>query len=85
MGQPKTVVALAYQVNYSTLYRWCRRYDKTKGFKTLERISGSGRPSILDSTTRQKVMKVVLKPASVFGYETDFWTCRRLIQITKKH
>lgn len=85
MGQPKTVVAMAYQVNYSTLYRWCQRYDKTKGFETLERISGSGRPSILDSTTRQKVMKVVLKPASVFGYETDFWTCRRLIQITKKH
>lgn len=84
-GQPKTVVATAYQVDYSTLYRWCQRCGEERDLATLERRSGSGRPSLLDQGTRKQLMRVVQQPASVFGYETDFWTCRRLVQITNKH
>lgn len=84
-GQPKTVVAVAYQVDYSTLYRWCQRYDEKKGLETLERQPGSGRPALFDAKARERVVKTVLKPASSFGYETDFWTCRRLIQVARKH
>jgi transposase len=29
-------------------------------------------------------MRNILKPASRFGFETDFWTCRRLIQHVRK-
>lgn len=25
-----------------------------------------------------------MKPTASFGYETDFWTCRRLIQVTEQ-
>ena len=84
MGQRKTDVAMAYQVDYSTLYRWCQRYSSTRNFSVLERKSGSGRPNILDIKNQRQLTDIVTKPASSFGYETDFWTCRRLIRITEK-
>ena len=83
MGQRKTDVSLAYQVDYSTLYRWCQRYVHQQDFSKLERKSGSGRPNILDFKHRKQLAEIVMKPASIFGYETDFWTCRRLIQVTE--
>jgi transposase len=32
----------------------------------------------------QRLLSVVLKPASEFGYESDFWTCERLRQVLRK-
>ena len=84
MGQRKTDVARAYQVDYTTLYRWCKRYNHHENLSDLRRQSGSGRPNILDIKNRKRLMDIVMKPASRFGYETDFWTCRRLIQVTEQ-
>lgn len=83
MGQRKIDVAIAYQVDYSTLYRWCQRCIRQQDFSELERKSGSGRPNILDFNHRKQLAEIVMKPASIFGYVTDFWTCRRLIQVTE--
>jgi transposase len=83
-GQQKTDVAMAYQVDYSTLYRWCQRYEHDEDFSILERKSGSGRPNTLDIKARKQLSTIIMKPASRFGYETDFWTCRRLIQVTER-
>lgn len=84
MGQRKTDVARAYQVDYSTLHRWCQRCCHPQDFSSLERRLGSGRPNILDIENRKQLTDIVMKPASRFGYETDFWTCRRLIQVTEQ-
>jgi len=84
LGQRKTEVALAYQIDYSTLYRWCQRYEQHKHVSSLERKTGSGRPDTLDITHRKRLSTIIMKPASHFGYETDFWTCRRLIQVTER-
>ena len=84
MGQRNVDVAKAYQVDYSTLFRWCQRYKCTKKFSALVRQSGSGRPNLLDVQTRENFVKIITQPASDFGYETDFWTCRRLMQITEQ-
>ncbi len=83
-GQRKVDVAKAYQVDYTTLYRWCKRYERQENFTGLERKSGSGRPSILNIDNRERLMDIVMQPASHFGYETDFWTCRRITQIAEQ-
>jgi transposase len=83
-GQRKIDVAKAYQVDYTTLYRWCKRYDGNENFSDLHRQPCDGRPNILDLENRERLMDIVMRPASHFGYETDFWTCRRLIQITQQ-
>lgn len=86
-GQRKVDVAMAYQIDYSTLHRWCERYQSSKAddFTGLERRTGSGRPNLLNTDHRKELGTFVLKPASAFGYETDFWTCRRLIQVVKEY
>ena len=83
-GQRKIDVAKAYQIDYTTLYRWCKRHNNSENFSGLQRQSGSGRPHILGLESRERLMDIVMQPASHFGYETDFWTCRRLVQVTEQ-
>jgi transposase len=77
-------VSKAYHVHRSTVYRWL---EKNKIYKSLERscIPGSGRPSKLSGQEIKKLTNIILNPASAYGYETDFWTIRRIIDIAKKY
>lgn len=77
---PVTLVAQAYGADRSTVHRWLSRFD-TQGDAGLVRRPVSGRPRKVASLDREALRKIVLTPASTYGYETDFWTTRRLIQV----
>src|SRR5271163_1276586 len=79
-GLPMGEVAEAYGIDRSTLYRWAVRKD-TVG---LLRKEGSGRPRLLQELTEEQLVKVVLKPATSYGYETDLWTIGRVHQLIQK-
>jgi transposase len=73
-----------YQVDRTTVYRWYVRYKERQNFDDLQRKIGSGRPKILDDETLSCLFDIVLNPASRFGFETDLWTSRRIIQVLEK-
>jgi transposase len=77
---PISVVAQAYGTDRSTVHRWMARFQAT-GESGLLRKPGNGRPRILESLDVHALKTIVLSPASDYGYETDFWTTRRLIQV----
>lgn len=77
-------VAKAYHVNRSTVHRWVTRYKAKRSNKGLVRPPVSGRPSILGTISDRQLLSIVLKPATHFGYETDFWTCPRLCQVIRQ-
>jgi transposase len=79
-GLTITEVAAAYGTDRSTIYRWLKRFD-SDGEKGLERKPVPGRPRKLARLHADALVDIVLAPASEFGYETDFWTARRLIQV----
>jgi transposase len=79
-GLTITEVAQAYGTDRSTLHRWLRRFA-ADGESGLERKPVSGRPRKLARLDADALMAMVLSPATAFGYETDFWTTRRLIQV----
>jgi len=79
-GLPVTVVARAYGTDRITLYRWLVRYE-SDGAAGLVRRPTTGRPRKLAALDRGSLREIVLAPASRYGYETDFWTTRRLIQV----
>ena len=83
MGMPLGQVAAAYQTDRTTIYRWVKRYDAAGSPEGLRRCSspGSGRPRTLKENESAKLLHVVVKGASEFGYETDLWTCRRAAQV----
>lgn len=70
-------VAAAYQVNRTTLFRWHTRHVQ-EGDDGLLRRPGSGRPRRLADVDGKDWHRLVLRGASVYGYETDLWTVRRL-------
>lgn len=80
-GMPVTQVAQAYQVDRTTLHRWLARYRQSDGPEGLARRPGSGRPRTLQGITPEQWQAVILEPASAFGFETDFWTAKRVHQV----
>lgn len=82
-GIALSTIAAAYQVNRSTIHRWVKRYREHKK-NGLERGAVSGRPALLRSIKDETFSALILKPATDFGYETDFWTCRRICQVIRQ-
>jgi transposase len=78
---PIGVVAQAFGTDRSTIHRWLSRYHTEGGEQGLLRKPVSGRPRKLDELDCETLQAIVLAPASQYGYETDFWTTRRLIQV----
>src|SRR6516225_7351456 len=76
-GMPVGDVADAYRVDRTTLFRWVTRY-RIRGTNGLQRHPGSGRPRLLEELDEAALRRIVLEPASVFGFETDLWTVGRL-------
>lgn len=79
-GLAITEVAKAYGVNRATVHRWLIRFDAA-GEKGLERKPVDGRPRTIAELDADTLIDLVLAPATEFGYETDFWTTRRLVQV----
>jgi transposase len=74
-------VAKAYHTHRATMHRWLARYHQEGGNRGLIRRPVSGRPRALSELKGEDFRDIVLKPASAFGYETDFWTCRRVCDV----
>lgn len=79
-GLTVTDVAQAYGTDRSTIHRWLNRFADD-GENGLERSPVPGRPRKLAGLDANTLIGIVLAPATKFGYETDFWTTRRLIQV----
>jgi transposase len=71
------LVADVFGTDRKTIYRWLQRY-RLDGEDGLQRRPGSGRPRILEALTESELRRVILHPATDFGYETDLWTVTRV-------
>lgn len=69
--------ARAHGVDRTTLHRWLRRYDE-EGDAGLQRRPVSGRPRKLQSINNYNLKRLVMAPASRYGFETDLWTVGRV-------
>lgn len=78
-GLPIGEVANAFGVNRTTLFRWVAR-NNTGG---LERKAGSGRPRLLKDLLETDLLKIVLSPATTYGFETDLWTIGRIHRVVQ--
>jgi len=77
-GIPVTEVARVFGIDRTTLHRWLRRYQAADGNAGLQRRPVSGRPRKLACINDYNLKRIVLAPASHFGFETDLWTVGRL-------
>jgi transposase len=82
-GLPVGEVADAYGIDRTTLYRWVTRFND-KGSNGLRRKAGSGRPRLLEDLDANRLVEIVLEPATTFGFETDLWTIGRLHRVVQE-
>lgn len=76
-GIPVGEVAFTFGFNRTTVFRWSQRFE-LGGEGGLERKTGSGRPRKLEQLSVKSLKKIVLAPATRFGFESDHWTVGRL-------
>jgi transposase len=76
-GMSVSQTAQAFGVDRTTLHRWLKRKLKL-GEAGLQRRPVSGRPRKLCEIDSARIKRIVLAPASDFGFETDLWTVGRL-------
>jgi transposase len=81
-GLAINAVADAYGADRSTIHRWLARFHE-EGANGLGRRPVPGRPRKLAELGAVGLKEIVMSPASKYGFETDFWTTRRLIQIVR--
>jgi transposase len=77
-GTPVSHVARAFGIDRTTLHRWLRRHQEAGGDAGLQRRAVSGRPRKLQCIGEYNLKRIVLAPATHFGFETDLWTVSRL-------
>jgi transposase len=81
-GLSITEVAAAHCTDRATVHRWLARF-RAEGEAGLQRRSVPGRPRKIEGFDKKVLLAMVLSPASQYGFETDFWTTRRLMQIIR--
>ena len=72
-----------FGVTERTIYNWLREFRDYGSFNTELIIDGRGRPSKISEKDAKKILKIIKKPASKFGFENDLWNSKR-IRITCK-
>lgn len=77
-GTPIAQVARALGVDRTTIHRWLQRHREAGGDAGLQRRPVSGRPRKMRCISNYNFMRMVLAPASRYGFETDLWTVSRL-------
>lgn len=83
-GKSPSELSSDYGYDKSSIHRWANDYEKNKKI-TRSQKPGSGRPSKINSSNGKKLLKVITKPASVYGFETDLWNTSRLQVVCRKH
>src|SRR5271155_4673774 len=83
-GMPVSRTAATFGVDRTTLHRWLARYDE-HGEAGIQRRPVSGRPRKLRGFTAKRLKRIVLAPATKFGFETDLWTVGRLHARSEEH
>ena len=81
-GMSTNDVASAFGVDRTTVFRWNTRY-MAQGESGLRRQPGSGRPRKLEGLSEKRLRRIVLSPATKYGFETDLWTVARLQTVLK--
>jgi transposase len=81
----QTVEAIAenFGITRNTLYRWVHQARTSKEEKKYTAKPGRGRKRILGVKEFKKLLKILKKPASKYGFSDDLWCLPRLREVIK--
>ena len=84
-GNSVTSLSSLFGFNRSTVYRWLDEHKKNKWRKgNHPKPETRGRSSKITQSSSKKLVSIIKKPASKFGFETDLWNTKRIQVVCKK-
>ena len=76
-------IAKKLGVDRRSVRRWRASFD-AEGEEGVLAQPASGRPCKLGTKAKARLQNDLLKGASAFGFGTDLWTCRRVVELIRK-
>lgn len=83
-GFSTTEVAERVGADSSSVRRW-RQAHRRRGERGLNPKPHPGRPSLLTTRQKNRLVKRLLKGARANGFSTDLWTCPRIVELIEHH
>lgn len=82
-GQSPGAVARAVGANRSSVWRWHRCFEEA-GQAGLSAKAIAGRPPLLETDQRQRLIEILLAGPVAAGYRTELWTLNRITKLIKQ-
>ena len=82
-GNSITHLTHIFKVHRNSIRKWIKVFKFDPEF-TRRTSPGSGRLSVFDKKISKRLLSIISKPASCFGFETDFWTTARIQRVCKE-
>jgi transposase len=82
-GTSITQLVKIFKVHRNSIANWIKLDKKDPDLPRCKN-PGSGRPPIFNAEIAEKLISIVSKSASEFGFETDFWTTDRIKRVCKE-
>lgn len=83
-GKTYQSVASTLNASISSVVRWVQSFRKG-GARALRPKPASGRPPLLASAQKQKLLRLLEQGPLAAGYVTDLWTLPRISRLIDKH
>jgi transposase len=82
-GVSKAEIARTLGVSYKTVWEWEKRL-KAKGQNAWRDEMQPGRPMKLTQDQKGKLVKILLRGARRYGFDSELWTLKRVVKVIKK-
>lgn len=78
-------VAKMFRVTPGSVSRWLDSYRKAdNSVRGLNSSAHTGRPPEMTRQSKRRLVRMLLKGASHYGYETDIWTTERVAKLIRE-
>ena len=81
-GTSITQLVNIFGYHRNSISKWIKDSELDPSFEKGRKI-GSGRPSNFSGKTGKSLLRIISKPASKYGFETDFWTTNRISKVCR--
>lgn len=81
-GESPSDISTKFGIGRASIYRWKNRKSKTNKLDRLQ-LPGSGKTPTLSLKQVNRMLNLLAKPASAYGYETDLWSASNVRTLIK--
>ena len=82
-GKKVSEISFDFGVSRVAVYKWINNYKKS-GMKGLYRRKAPGATPKLSRREISRLLRMLEKPATYYGFETPLWNCKKLQQLIRE-